>query len=296
MKLTSFQSERSARRLKSTEVVGAPEPIELLEFDPTKVVPEYTWLLIDSYLKTERVWRSRQTLPFIRLSVLDPELQKRAKQDQDLADEVQSEIYDHVKHEWESDLKVNGELARYASLLPEVLDRLDNSSFPFPHDLQKSLDTLTEYPSREFYIGQVAMRVKGLIQLFPENRSLIYDKLQTIQMWDKAIQEAREISRLPGQVIDYLPALLANLAIIFPEKIDEILGVIRPHWIDLQQRMQTWGITLGEELDHVDVMDRPRSGELEIYVDNILGMSVLAELSHKKKLSSPQPLPQRLVA
>lgn len=297
MKFRRPHTEERNQKARSAEMVGLHGEIEpALEFGPREVVLEDVWQRIDGYLNGDKPMLSPETFPFIRLSVLDPELQKKAEQDQDLAGEVQSAIYNRAQSEIEPDFYVNGELAKYAGLFPAVLNGLDESLFPFPHDLQKTLDSFTDYPSREYFIGEFLGKVRGLVQLFPEEKSLIYEKLETIQLWDNAIKQARIISRFRGEVVNHLPSVVANLAIIFPEKTDEILELVRPLWADLQKRLQTWGNSLDAELSSQDPNERPHVDTVGRYVDAILGMVVLAELSHKKKLPASQPLPNRLVA
>lgn len=299
MKLLCPQFEGAGKRPKAAEMVGRPEPIEpVLEFDPLKIVPPEIWRRVNQLLQMDKSSRPPEIFPLLRLAEFDSELKGRVQQDPDFADQIQSEIYNVGKYanHGDKDISVNAELARYSSLFPEVLSGLDDDLFPFPHDLQKSLDSFTEYRGSEYFTGELAQSMAALLQLFPDRKDLVLEKLESIHYWEKTIEETREISRLPGDVVDILPAFLAHLAIIFPDKVEEILGVIQPRWALLQERMEAWGRYIDHEFDSPDVMERPHSATVARYVDNIFGMSILAERSRKRKMRAPQQLPDRLVA
>lgn len=296
MKLTRFKAERVARPSKSAEALRRESSGTDLEFDPLRVVPTFIWDRIDTYPIRDRSLRSSAELPLLRLALVKPELKKMAVQDPELIAEIQVEISTNSRGILDPDAYMNTELGRYAELFPDVLQGLDEPLAPYPHDFNKSIESWSAHNYIVRDIALFAPQVKALLQLFPEKRSVIYEKIESFEFWDKGIEQATRISHLPGQVLDTLPAILADLVFIFPDKKADILEVVRPVWGKLQKRMVTWGHMLDADFDAQDPMDRPMSSSVTAYVDNILGMAELARLSHEQFSSSPQPLPTRLVA
>lgn len=266
-----------------------------LEFDVKKVFDSVIWDRVDRVLKADRTMRPSAELPLLRLVLLDSALRSRAEQDDELPGQIQVAIYNVAQYELDADMAMNAELAKYADLFPAVMNGLDDPLTPSPHDFQKSLDSFDGYSlDRDMEI--LAPRMRALLRLFPEKRDVIFKKIDELQFWDKGMKGARELSAVPGEALNYLPGILAHLAVIFPERKEEILELIRPRWRQLQDRLTSWGNQLDIELDHPEPTMQPGSKSVTSYVDNILGMAYLAELSQVKTLSTPSKLPERLVS
>lgn len=299
MKLSrDIAPEARRRSMKSVEAVGAAEQVDPgLEFDVLKVVPPKIWDRVDTILRSDRYDRSSDELPFLRLAVFDLARRLKAEQDDDLPGKVQVDIYNFARHDIHPDIVMNTELAKYVDLFPRVLDGLDELLSPFHHDFDKSLTSFDGYTHRiDHFIALLAPRMKALVQLFPEKRDEIFQKIEQLQFWEKGLKGAQMLSQVPGDALNDLPAILASLAVIFPERKEDILEVIRPRWNELTRRLTSWGNVLDMELDDPHPDQQPDRQSVTAYVDNIMGMAFLADLSQVKSLSTPPKLPERLTA
>lgn len=229
--------EGRKRRLRAAEVVGRSEQVDPgLEFDALQVIGRKVWKRVDRCLKAYKDMRSTDELPFLRLSVFDSELRLRAEQDDELPGQIQLAIFNVARHEVDPDIAVNTELAKYVDLFPEVMSGLDEPLAPVPHDLDKSLA-----PFDGFWVDHdieiLAPRMRALIQLFPEQRDLIFQKMEQLQFWEHALRGAQDLSKVPGEALNHLPAIVANLAFIFPDRKADLLELIRPRWNQLTGRL-----------------------------------------------------------
>lgn len=288
--------EGRKRRLRTAEVAGRSEQVDPgLEFDAKKVIEKEIWDRVDRCLNAHRDTRPSDELAFLRLAVFDLERRLRAEQDDELPAQIQLAIFNVARHEVDPDIAVNTELAKYIDLFPEVMSGLDEPLAPTPHDLDKSLASFDGYSRIDHDIELLAPRMRALVQLFPEQQDLIFQKIEQLHFFEKAMKGAQELSQVPGEALNHLPAVLANLAVIFPERKEDILEIIRPRWNILQARLKAWGNLLNMELDDPDPDQRPLSPAVITYVDNVLGMAYLANLSQSKSLSASPKLPERLV-
>lgn len=289
-------SEGRRQLMKSVEAVRAAEQGDpALEFDVLKVISPQIWDRIDKILRSDRHDRSSDELPLLRLAVFDLARRLKAEQDDDLPGQVQYSIYNLARHVFDSDIVMNTELAKYVDLFPRVLDGLDDLFSPLHHDFDKSLASFDRFSRIDLDTELLAPRMRGLLQLFPKKRDSIFQKIDQLQFWQKGMKGARELSVVPGEALNHLPAILASLAVIFPERKEDILEVIRPRWNELTRRLTSWGNSLDMELDDPDPDQRPGRQSVTAYVDNIMGMAFLADLSQQKSLVLSRKLPERLV-
>lgn len=281
--------DQEARMRKKAREAGSVElnDTQELEFDPKQVVPKEIWDRIDWFLKTDMSYRETTQLPLLCLALLDKELSIRVRQDEDLVSQIQIDI-DNRHTRWpDADIAVNADLAKYADLFPDVLNGLDGPLAPIPHDFKKSLESFDEIHLVAEGIASIAPRFRALLQLFPEKTSLILQKMEEKNFWEEGMEGARQ---LVHQRSDKLPAVLADLAIIFPEHREEILEVVRPWWAELRSRIKSWGRRLDIALDDPDTR---RFNDVMSYVDSVLGMAALAQLFQQTGLGSAPPLPKR---
>lgn len=296
MKLRREPGEGRKRRLRTAEVAGRSEQVDPgLEFEVKKIVEKEIWDRVDRCLNASRDMRPSDELPFLRLAVFDLERRLRAEQDDELPAQIQLAIFNVARHEVDPDIAVNTELAKYEDLFPEVISGLDDPLAPVPHDLDKSLTSFDGFSQIDHDIELLAPRMRALVQLFPDQKELIFQKMEQLQFWDKALKGAQDLSQVPGEALNHLPAILANLAVIFPDRKEELLDIIRPRWNQLTGRLTAWGRLLNMELDDPDPDNRPGRQSVNAYVDNILGMAYLADLSQSKMLQTTPKLPERLI-
>lgn len=284
--------------LKTRDLLARPEESRF-DFDPDAVVPEEIWQELASFLGQNRSTRPSFEYPLLRLSVFRPEIRERVEQDQDLLNEVEIEIYNKIKEYNNVDFHVNIDVNRYSSLFSEIIEHLDDEQFPFPHDFNKAMQA---FDARVDYVGPLNRRIrvlipglKALLQLFPEKRDVLLTKAEELNFFSVALKEVQEMSHPPFERIIHLPAFVADLIQIFPDHKAALISIVEPLWKELVHEMKSWGDDIYDLAGKPEPMEQPGEGEVTGYVEGVLGMKYLADVSGREKLSTTRPLPDRSV-
>lgn len=271
-------------RLHTRDLLTEAEPPESeLNFNPETEIPAEVWQLIDELLQLEHpLSEASSQAALLPLVQFDRTRVRQVREKPGLEDGLVRQLHQEYQTNFPrirslSSAILLSHMADFLPVFPDLIQRIEtvfewkvDDHFMNVHAGRVILDPNAD-PSHDNIIVKTK-RVRSLMQMLPQRHPSLVEFAERAQIWELGWTELKRILTGPSPFATHAPQLASDLALIFPEKKQEILELIQPKWEDIKERILRGLVRSVDQLGNKAVV----TDAFARFTNNTMGLTLLA--------------------